>query len=282
MGLAFILLFPVKIFAQETLAGLLERATASGIEQDRITEVQSRVESQGMSEEEFMNILRPAVEMAGDNLPYEMIFEKVFEGMSKGVSVQRMSPVLSSIRDNASKSAQFVDRWMERPEVDRFIQQNGEGRLSKPQYRNEMVKAGSKAMMQNVNADVLTETLNNVADGNMDRVSPSGLLAAINILSDLPDGAAAASENARIVLKALQSGFEAGDMQKLPAAMNMAQRRSQLPAAAVGKGLMQQLERGLPSERILQNLFNGEIGGGPPGNVPGGIKNDRPGRPGGN
>lgn len=281
LGLVLLLLFPVNIFAQETLSGLLERATASGIEQDRIAEVHSRIESHGLSEEEFMNILQPAVQMAGENLPYEMIFEKVFEGISKGVSVQRMSPVLSSIRDNASRSAQLVDRWMERPEVDQFIQKE-EGRLSKPQYRNEMVKAGSKAMMQNVNEDVLTETLNNVADGNMERVRPSGLLAAINILSDLPDGAAAASENAKIVLKALQSGFEAGDMQKLPAAMNMAQRRSQLPAAAVGKGLMQQLERGLPSERILQNLFNGEIGGGPPGNVPGGIRNDRPGRPGGN
>lgn len=281
LGLVLFLLFPGKIFSQETLSDLLEQANAYGIEQDRIAEVQSRVESRGLSEEEFISILRPAVEMAGENLPYEMIFEKVFEGMSKGVPVQRMSPVLSSIRENASKSAQLIDRWMERPEVDEFIQR-GEGRLSKSQYRSEMVKAGSKAMMHDVHEGVLIETLNSVAEGNMEKVKPSGLLAAINILSDLPDGADAATENARLVLKALQSGFEAGDIQKLPAAMNMAQRRSQLPASAVGKGFMQQLERGLPSERILQNMFNGEVGGGPPGDVPRGIQNERPGKPGGN
>lgn len=274
LGFALILLFPVKIFAQETLAGLLDQANASGIDQDRIAEMQNRVESRGLSEEEFMSILRPAIEMAGDNLPYEMIFEKVFEGLSKGVSVQRMSPVLSSIRENASRSAELVDPWMGRSEVDQFIER-GDTRLSKSQYRNEMIKAGSKAIMQNVNEEVLVETLNSIADENMERVRPSGLLAAINILSDLPNGAASAAENARILLKALQSGFKAGDIQKLPAAMNMAQRRSQLPAAAVGEGLMQQLERGLPSERILQNMFNGEIGGGPPGN----IRNNRPGRP---
>lgn len=281
LGLALILLFPVKIFAQETLTELLEQANVSGIEPDRITEVQNRVEARGLSEDEFMAVLRPAVEMAGDNLPYEMIFEKVLEGLSKGVPVQRMTPVLSSIRDNASRSAQLVDRWMEKPEVGQFVER-GEERMQRGQFRNEMIKAGSKAMMQNIDEEILTETLNSVSESNMDRVQPSGLLAAINILSDLPNGAGAASENARIVLKALQSGFEAGDIQKLPAAMNMAQRRSQLPAEAVGKGLMQQLERGLPSERILQNMFNGEIGGGPPGNVPGGIKNNRPGRPGGN
>jgi len=277
LGLALILLFPVEILAQETLSELLDQATASGIDQDRITEVQNRLESRGLSEEEFMTILRPAIEMADDKLPYEMIFEKVFEGLSKGVPVQRMTPVLSLIRENSLKSAQLVDQWMAKPEVDQFFER-GDSRLSKSQYRNEMVKAGSMAIAQNVDEEVLRETLNSVGDGNMERVRPSGILAAINILSDLPNGAASASENARIVLKALQSGFEAGDIQKLPAAMNMAQRRSQLPAAAVGEGLMQQLERGLPSEKILQNMFNGEIGGGPPGNIP----NNRRGRPGGN
>ena len=275
------LLIPINIYAQDTLEGLLDRATASGIDQARIAEIQQRVEARGMSEEEFMSIIQPAIDMAGDNLPYEMIFEKVFEGLSKGISVQRMTPVLSSIRENASRSAQLVDRWMDRPEVGQFVER-GDGRMQREQFRNEMVKAGSKAMMQNIDEELLTETLNSVSDGNMDRVRPSGLLAAINVLSDLPNGANSAAQNARLVLRALQSGFEAGDIQKLPAAMNMAQRRSQLPAAAVGEGLMRQLERGLPSERILQNMFNGEIGGGPPGNVPGGIMNDRPGRPGGN
>ena len=280
-GLVLLLAFPVNLFAQETVESLLDRATASGIDQTRITEIRQRFQERGMSDQQFMSIIQPAIDMADENLPYEMIFEKVLEGLSKGVSTQRMTPVLSSIRENASRSARLVDRWMERPEVGQFVER-GEGRMQREQFRNEMVKAGSKAMMQNLDEEILTETLNSVSEGNMDRIKPSGLLAAINILSDLPNGPNSASENARLVLRALQSGFEAGDIQKLPAALNMAQRRSQLPAAAVGKGFMEQIERGFPSERILQNLFNGEIGGGPPGNVPGGIMNDRPGRPGGN
>jgi hypothetical protein len=60
--------------------------------------------------------------------------------------------------------------------------------------------------------------------------------------------------------------------------MNMAQRRSQLPAQAVAQGLSRQLQGGLPASQILQNLFNGEIGGGPPGNVPPGLDGERPGR----
>jgi len=279
--LALLLTIPVNIFAQETVDGLLDRAIASGVDQTRITEVRQRVQERGMSDQEFMSIIQPAIDMAEENLPYEMIFEKVLEGLSKGVSTQRMAPVLSSIHENASKSAQLVDRWMQRPEVGQFVERD-EGRMRRDQFRNEMVKAGSKAMMQNIDEELLSETLNNVSEGNMDKIKPSGLLAAINILSDLPNGTNSASENARLVLKALQSGFEAGDIQKLPAALNMAQRRSQLPAAAVGKGFMEQLERGFPSERILQNMFNGQVGGGPPGNVPGGIKNERPGRPGGN
>jgi len=279
--LALLLTIPVNIFAQETVDGLLDRAIASGVDQTRITEVRQRVQERGMSDQEFMSIIQPAIDMAEENLPYEMIFEKVLEGLSKGVSTQRMAPVLSAIHENASKSAQLVDRWMQRPEVGQFVERD-EGRMQRDQFRNEMVKAGSKAMMQNIDEELLSETLNNVSEGNMDKIKPSGLLAAINILSDLPNGTNSASENARLVLKALQSGFEAGDIQKLPAALNMAQRRSQLPAAAVGKGFMEQLERGFPSERILQNMFNGQVGGGPPGNVPGGIKNERPGRPGGN
>lgn len=279
--MALLFLMPVNIYGQDTIDSLLNNAIESGIDQDRIAEVRQRVEARGMSEEEFMSILKPAIEMARDNLPYEMIFEKVFEGLSKGVPAQRMSPVLSSIRENASRSAQMVDRWMERPEVGQFVER-GEGRMQREQFRNEMIKAGSKAMMHNVDEEILFETLNSVSEGDMERVRPTGLLAAINVLSDLPNGANESTQNARLVLKALQSGFEAGDIQKLPAALHMAQRRSQLPIAAVGEGFLQQLERGFPSERILQNMFNGEIGGGPPGNVPGGIMNDRPGRPGGN
>ncbi len=267
--------FPAVATAQQSLTELIEQARAAGIEQSHVTALQNRAEARGISDDELMNIIRPAIEMAEQNLPYEMVFEKAFEGISKGVPMQRMQPVLTSVRENAGRSAEFVDRWVERPEVGQMLDRSG-SQMSKRAFRDQMIKASSKSLMQDFDSDALEQTLGTMADESMDRATPSSLLAAINVLSDLPDAAQAPAESARIVLMALQSGFEAGDLQKLPAAMNMAQRRSQLPATAVARGLSRQMQGGLPSEQILQNLFNGDVGG-PPGNRPPGMSNERPG-----
>lgn len=270
--------FPTVSTAQQSLSDLIEQARAAGIEQSHVAGLQNRAEARGISDDELMNILRPAIEMAEQNLPYEMIIEKAFEGISKGVSMQRMQPVLASVMENAGRSAEFVDRWVERPEVEQMLSRSG-SQMSKRSFRDEMIKASSKSLMQDFDSDALEQTLGSMAEESMDRATPSRLLAAINVLSDLPDAAQAPAESARIVLMALQSGFEAGDLQKLPAAMNMAQRRSQLPASAVAEGLSRQLQGGLPSEQILQNLFRGEVGG-PPGNTPPGLPDKRPGNQG--
>lgn len=272
---------PVSALQAQTLGDLIEQARSAGIEQSRIVDLQNRAEARGISDEELMSIIRPAIAMAEQNLPHEMIFEKAFEGISKRVPIQQIQPVLNSIAESSARAAQIVDLWVEKPEVGQMLNRQGE-RMDRGTFRNEMIKASSKGLMQNFDRNVMAETLESVAQSSaMERARPSGIITAISILSDLPTAAQEPTESARIVLRALEGGFDASDLQKLPGAMNMAQRRSQLPAQAVAEGLARQLQGGLPASQILQNLFNGEIGGGPPGNVPPGLDRERPGRRGG-
>lgn len=270
---------PVYSSAQNSsLEDLIENARLAGIEESNIFNLQVRAEARGISDEELMLILRPAVSMAEKNLPYEMIFEKAFEGISKNVPFERMKPVFSSIMENSERAAGYVDEWVARPEVGRMLQRSGE-RMDQNRFRNEMVMGGAKTLSQNFDGEAFSETLNSVAEDRiMNNVKPSSVLAAISIMSDLPSASQDPSQSARIVLSALEGGFGASDLQKLPGAMNMAQRRSQLPAQAVAEGFSKQLRGGLPASQILQNLFNGQIGGGPPGNTPPGLNKERGGR----
>lgn len=261
----------------QSLTELIERASSFGIDQSQISTLQSRGMEMGLSEEDVMNLILPAVAMAEKNLPHDMIFDKAFEGISKRVPVDQLQPILNSILESSSQSAQFIDRWVERPEVGNMLQKPDAG-IGQAEFRNEMIKATSKGLMQNFDRGVMEETLNAVADGGiMERTRPSGIITAISVLSDLPSGAQEPAESARLVLRALEGGFNASDLQKLPGAMGMAQRRSQLPAQAVAEGLTRQLQGGFPASEILQNLFNGELGGGPPGNTPPGLNQQRPG-----
>jgi hypothetical protein len=276
---ALLLVFAMPLMAQaQSLSDLIEQARAAGIEQSQITELQNRAEARGISEADLMNIIRPAVAMAEQNLPHDMIFEKAFEGLSKRVPAPQMQPVLNSIAESSAEAARFVDPWVQRPEVGQMLNRAGD-RMDQNRFRNEMIKASAKGLTQNFDRDVLEQTLESIAAGSaMENARPGGIITAISILSDLPTAAQQPTETARMVLSALEGGFDASDLQKLPGAMNIAQRRAQLPAQAVAEGLRRQLEGGFPASQILQNLFNGEIGGGPPGNVPPGMERGRRGQ----
>lgn len=266
----FGILFPALLSAQAAEEAV-NRALESGIDEMQLEQLRERAARGGMSPEEFSQLLEPAIAMAGENLPYELIFEKAFEGISKGVPVSRMQPVLSSIASSSSLAAGFTDSWVERPEVQQMLSRsNG---VSPEQFRNEMIRAGSKGLMQNMDREVLVQTLDEVSSGSvLERSDPSGIVMAISILSDLPTAAADPAATARMVVSALEGGFNSEDLQKLPGAMNMAQRRSQLPAQAVAEGLRRQLEGGFPASHILQNLFSGGESLEPRGNMPAGLK----------
>lgn len=265
----------------QSFAELTERARAAGIEQAQIAALENRAEQRGISSEELTGILTQAVTMAEQNLPHEMIFQKAFEGIAKGISAARMKPVLESITTNTGRAAEFVDAWVAKPAVSEMVERGGN--MSRETFRNEMIKVSSNALGQNFDGNQLNQILNSVSDDDaINRTRASSMLTAVNILADLPAEADSRNGSADVVIRALRAGFSSSDLQKLPEAIHTAQNRSQLPAAAVVDGVAQQLKSGVPATEILQNLFNGNVAGGPPGMTPPGLDGNRPGRNSGN
>ncbi|MEX0928105.1 MAG: hypothetical protein WD266_03260 [Balneolales bacterium] len=278
LAIGLIIMVPALGMAQDQPLGeLIRSARNAGIEQARLNDLQSRAASHGITDGQLTQIIGTATVLAEQNLPSDMIFQKAMEGMAKGIAPERMQPVLQNLQRSTISAVAIVDPWIARGDVAQMMSRSGE-QMSGQAFRNELLKAGSKAMSQNVSPQSLQNLFDAIGqEATLSRARPSGIAAAISIFADLPSTAQHPDASGAVVARALQSGFEAGDMHKLPGAMNSAQRRSQLPATAVIEGVAGQMVQGTPASQILQNLFNGNIGGGPPGNVPSGMGN-RPGQ----
>jgi hypothetical protein len=261
----------------QPLDELIQKARDAGIEQARIDDLQNRAANRGMSDEQLAMILEPAVALAEQNLPSDMIFQKAMEGIAKGVPGERMAPVLQNIRQGTESVVPVVNDWVDRESVGRMIAQSGE-QFDRESFREQLMNVSAKAVSQQVGLDLVQDILNAMdEEGVMNRSKPSSVIAAVNIMPDIPAMHERPEDVKGLVVRAVQGGFSASEIQRLPGAMNMAQRRSQLPAAAVIQGVAEQMRADIPAVEILQNLFDGKVGGGPPGGVPPGLINN-PGR----
>lgn len=267
-----------KVHAQDTdLSVLVERAEAMGMEQTTLSELQSRAQSRGISNEQLGQILESALSLSEQNLPGQLAIDKALEGLSKGVPGERLVPAVDRVGQGVRQAAEVVDPWMDRSEVQGLLKQSGQS-MSENRFRNEMIRAASKSFVQNVPSDNVQSIFSEIGSEEIISRSTSGdLIAAVSILPDLPTTANQPKVSASFIVRALKGGFDADKLQQLPSAMQMGQQRSQLPAASIIEGVAQQMDNGTPAKQVLQNLFNGNIGGGPPGNIPKGLEN-RPDR----
>ena len=136
-----------------------------------------------------------------------------------------------------------------------------------------MAKATSKSLMQNIPAETVHKILADIgSESVLSKVGPTDVVAAMGVLPDMPAPNNTKTSGA-FVIRALKGGFKANDLQRLPTALKMAQHHSELPAASVLEGVASQMKHGVPARQIIQNLFNGKVGGGPPGNKPNGLGN---------
>lgn len=261
-----------QTFAQQTsLAEMIQRARNAGIEQSVLDELQTRAERRGMSDQQLVAMIEPAVSLAEENLPAEHITQKALEGLSKGVDESRVISFVGRMQGSTQQAAQIVDPWIENSNVQQMIDRsNGTSAMD---VRNNMIKASSRAITQNIPVESINQILGDINDQSvLTQTTPSTIVAAIGILPDLP-GAEQAQIARSFVVRALKGGFNSDELQKLPTALNAAQQRSRLPAASILEGISSQMQGGIPARQILQNLFNGNIGGGPPGNIPKGLEN---------
>lgn len=251
---------------------VLKKAQESGIDETALKELQQRASSRGATDEQIIAMIQPAIDMAGQNLPVELALEKAMEGLSKGVPASKIAPVLQRLNQSAAEAVVIVDPWLERPDVKEMIAKTPNG-ISNEKFRNELTKATSKALNQNVNQETAKEIFNEMGDESvMGKASASDIIAAVGILPDMAQGVDQ-SQAGKFLVRALKGGFKASELQSLPSAMSMAQQRSELPAASVLEGVAKQLDGDIPAKQILQNLFNGQVGGGPSGNIPKGLEN---------
>lgn len=272
----------VPVSAQQTnLNEVLQQARDNGLQEAELEVLQERATSRGVEETQLIEMLQSAVDMSEQNLPPELVLDKIMEGFSKNIPPQRIMPVLQQMRDVGSQAVAVVDPWMAREEVRQFSEQRG---ISSESFRNELVKASTRSMMQNVSAENVGDMLNRIADEATtdENIAPSDIISATGILPNLPQSVLDSNTGGQFIVRAMKGGFRANDLQRLPEAVAQAQQRSELPAASVVEGVSRQLHDGTPAKEILQNLFDGNVGGGPPGQNPKGLNNNGNSKNGGN
>lgn len=271
-GLLFILLGGMVSAQQNNLNTVLQKAQEAGLNETTLANLQQRANNAEISDEQLIKLIQPAIEMAGQNLPGEFALEKAMEGISKGIPASRITPVLEQLKQKTSEAVTIVDPWLEQSGVSQMIGNSASG-ITKEMFRNELAKATSRALNQNISQNSVRELFKEMGtESVLDRTSPPDIIAAVGIMPDMPGGLDQ-SQSGQFIIRALKGGFKASELQNLPSAVAMAQQRSELPAASVVEGVSKQIKGGVPAKQILQNLFNGEIGGGPPGKVPKGLEN---------
>lgn len=266
-------LLPATSNAQQpSVSELVQQARELGIDQASLAELQQRAKARGIGDRELISVINSALELAGQKLPSDHIIQKALEGMSKGVAGSQIAQVLTRMQEATEQSARIVGPWMDRPGVRAMIERTGPE--TSQEVRSELIKSASRAIAQNTPARVVGDILSDLSEESvLARTHASNIATAIGILPELPTTATQPEVSRAFVVRALKGGFSGDDLQKLPAALNVAQMRSRLPAASVIQGVADQLQGNVPAAQILQNLLNGTTGGGPPGSVPRGLEN---------
>lgn len=268
-----LLLFSVTANAQVTdLSTLLQQAREAGIEEVRLEKIQNSAAERGLSDEQLAHFIEPAVALAEQNLPAEGILSKVQEGMSKGVPANRIQSVLQNLRNATEQSASVTDSWIGRDEIQGMVANAGS--MSEADFRNEMIRSVSRSFVSNVPQETISGLLEDIASEDvLSRTNPQSIVSAVAILPDLTTTPENPDISRSFLVRSLKGGFSSSELQKLPGAISIAQQRSQLPAANVIEGVANQMGNDIPAKQILQNLINGNIGGGPPGGLPKGLDN---------
>ena len=251
---------------------LIEQARVKGIEASSLNDLVRRSENRSITDAELYAVIERAVRMAEQNLPTEAALGKALEGISKEIPFDRIESLMNDIEISTERSAAVVDPWLKINEVKTFVKKAPDA--SAESFRGELVQVVARGLRNRVDDGTFQSLLNDISgnDKVLTKTSPDRVIAGISVISELPGNAAEQAHIARsVIVKALESNFTPSDLQQLPVALHQAQQKSQLPASSVLAGLSKQVGAGVGPAALLKNLFNGKIGGGPPGDIPIGV-----------
>ena len=258
----------VQVEAQGTSApNVLKRAAEAGMDVPTLENLHVRARAQDFNEIQFTALVNPAIELAEANIPYDLILDKAFEGLAKKVPSNMLINVLEKLQNSTRQSAEIVIQWSQRPVVERAAKQTG---LDKPQFHKQIITGLAKALNQDISPETIEAFMNMLSDEDLiSASSPANIAASVAILPEIHATLKNPDVANQLLQRALKGGFGSNELQKLPGALKMAQNRSQLPSGVIVDDIYRQMGNGSPAAQIINNLFNGNPGGGPPEGIPG-------------
>jgi len=282
VGLALLLLGLVvprgAVGQTDPVGAAVERGQSAGVDPDLLQNVATRAEQRGLSADETVALLRPAIALAEQNLPAAPLLNKALEGLSKQVPPSRMSPVLTQIQSQTEKAGALVAEWLGQREVQEFV-----GASSDPlseAARMELTTTIAEAQQQDLPLETARGFLDALPASIERRPVPiRDVAAAVSVMPNIPGMEDDPRAGLQLLAAALDAGYSSESMRQLPAALQNARRESQQPPGLLARGAAHAIVDGTPASNVLQSLFQGSFpGGGPPANVGQGLPNIPPGQ----
>ncbi|GEM_PF-414709 len=267
------------VLAQHEIAdyhAVMEQGVSSGMDSERLESLIARAQQRGVTPEQLESMVGPAYSLAENDLPYTSVLQKALEGMAKRVPAANIRMVTENMAGGITRAAEIVDPWMGRNEV-RIMTASVAGDrgagASAREFRNIFIENTSYAIQQETEEQTLRDFLDQaVTPGVIERNAIASVAAGLRALPEMPTTRDDPGTSVRLLVRALNAGFTPGEIQQLPDAFRSAQFHSELPADHVARGLDRQLGENIPAAHILENLFQGNVGGGPPGFTPPGLE----------
>ena len=267
---------------RQSLESTLMEAEKQGIPEQDIDNFVDRARGKNISDDEIAAMLQPAIKLAAQNLPYNLVIQKSLEGMAKGVQPTLIMKVENKLQTNTLEASHMTDDWIQKPPVQSMLARSSEQNQGNG-YRNLVLATVAKVLFQDVPKNELGQLLSEMAQSDVcSKMDAKQVPMAIRILPDLATSKKHPDVSRSLIIQAIKGHFTAEQIQQLPMAMARAQQANQLPAEALAHGIGKQINEGVAPMTILQGLFEGNFPGGPPNGVPPGLNNPHAKGPHGN
>ncbi|MFB6249811.1 MAG: hypothetical protein ABEL97_14715 [Salinibacter sp.] len=273
----FALVLPTSAWGQSPVPSLIEQGQKAGADADLLRTVATRAREAGYSAQATADLLRPAIALAEQGLPATPLMNKALEGLAKQVPTARMTPVLRQLRTHTQKAGALVSTWSSQKSTQALLGRSGP--LSRAE-QNRLITTIAEARQQNLPRPAVKQFLNQLPDAVQRRpVSLSKVTTAVGTMPDLPAARKNPTLARELLTAALNAGYDAESLRRLPAALEQARRTTQRPTTAIARGAARAITKGTPASTVLRSLFRGSIpGGGPPAGAGPGPPSSPPGQ----
>ena len=256
-----------------SIQNTIELAKKQGISEQQLNSLIQRAHEKNMPDEAIVAMLRPAIEMASHNLPFNLVIRKSLEGIAKGVQPALIVKVEEKLQSNAQDAAQLTDAWLRKPAIQSMIVRSGEPQTGNA-YRNKVLVAITGVLFQGTPRKELGQLLSDMAQNDVAAlVNARQVPTAIGIFPDMPTSNDHPDVSRALIIEAIREHFTPDQIQQLPVAMASGAQMGRPAAEALSGILSKKMDNGAFAATVLQELFEGNFKGGPSNGIPPGLEN---------